>query len=83
MQPWHISTQKRKQNSDASPLGLSAILFQKTPRGNDRKVVVYVSRALSDVETRVCVMSDGMVGVCVMSDGMTGVCVIGIHKRRE
>ena len=31
---------------------LSAILFQKTPGGNDRKVVVYVSRALSDVETR-------------------------------
>ena len=38
--------------TDASPLGLSAILFQKTPGGNDRKVVVYVSRALSDVETR-------------------------------
>ena len=38
--------------TDASPLGLSAILFQKSPGTSDRKVVAYASRALSDVETR-------------------------------
>lgn len=38
--------------TDASPLGLSAILFQKTPGTSDRKVVAYASRSLSDVETR-------------------------------
>ena len=38
--------------TDASPWGLSAILSQKTPGQDDRKVVAYVSRALSDVEKR-------------------------------
>ena len=38
--------------TDASPWGLSAILSQKTPGQDDRKVVAYVSRALTDVEKR-------------------------------
>ena len=29
--------------TDASPVGLSAILSQKTPEGDDRKIVAYVS----------------------------------------
>ena len=36
----------------ASPYGLSAILSQKIPRTDDRKVVSYISRSLSDVERR-------------------------------
>ncbi len=38
--------------TDASPVGLSAILSQTTPGKQDRKIVAYVSRSLSDVETR-------------------------------
>ena len=38
--------------TDASPVGHCAILSQKTPGGDDRKIVAYVSRSLSDVETR-------------------------------
>ena len=38
--------------TDASPVGLSAMLFQKTPGQNNRKVVAYASRSLSDVESR-------------------------------
>ena len=38
--------------TDASPVSLSAILFQKTPGLNNRKVVAYASRSLSDVESR-------------------------------
>ena len=38
--------------TDASPWGLSAILIQKSPGQDDRRVVVYASRALSDVERR-------------------------------
>ena len=38
--------------TDASPWGLSAILSQKTPGKNDRRIVAYVSRSLSDVEKR-------------------------------
>ena len=34
----------------ASPSGLSAILMQNTPDMKDRRVVVYASRALTDVE---------------------------------
>ncbi len=38
--------------TDASPLGLSAILTQKVPGSAERKVVAYISRSLSDVERR-------------------------------
>ena len=38
--------------TDASPTGLSAILSQKTPNKDDRKIISYVSRTLSDVERR-------------------------------
>ena len=38
--------------TDASPTGLSAILSQKTLDKDDRKIVSYVSRTLSDVERR-------------------------------
>ena len=38
--------------TDASPWGLSAILSQKTPGKDDRRIVAYVSRSLSDVEKR-------------------------------
>ena len=38
--------------TDASPWGLSAILVQKSPGQDDRRVVAYASRALSDVERR-------------------------------
>jgi hypothetical protein len=38
--------------TDASPVGLSAILSQKTPGTEERKIVAYVSRSLTDVETR-------------------------------
>jgi hypothetical protein len=38
--------------TDASLVGLSAILTQTTPGMDDRKIVAYVSRSLSDVEKR-------------------------------
>ena len=38
--------------TDASPLGLSAILMQNIPGTKDRRVVAYASRALTDVEKR-------------------------------
>ena len=38
--------------TDASPSGLSAILMQKTPGKEDRRVVAYASRALTMVERR-------------------------------
>ena len=38
--------------TDASPSGLSAILMQNTPGEEDRQVVAYSSRALTDVERR-------------------------------
>ena len=38
--------------TDASPVGLSAILSQHTPGKEDRKIVAYISRSLSDVERR-------------------------------
>ena len=38
--------------TDASPWGLSAILVQRSPGEEDRRVVAYASRSLSDVERR-------------------------------
>ena len=38
--------------TDASPTGLSAILSQTTLHQDDRKIVAYISRALTDVERR-------------------------------
>ena len=38
--------------TDASPCGLSAILVQKSPGQDDRRVVAHVSRSLSPVERR-------------------------------
>ena len=38
--------------TDASPWGFSAILSQCTPGKDDRRIVAYVSRSLSPVETR-------------------------------
>ena len=37
---------------DASPVGLGAILSQTTPGDNDRTILAYASRSLTDVETR-------------------------------
>ncbi len=37
---------------DASPVGISAILSQKTKGKDDNKVISYASRALTDVEKR-------------------------------
>ena len=45
-------TKQTELLTDASPKGLSAILSQITPGQEDRKVVAYVSRSLSDVERR-------------------------------
>ncbi len=36
--------------TDALPCGLSAILAQKSPGQDNRNIVAYVSRALTDVE---------------------------------
>ena len=38
--------------TDASPVGLSAILAQKCPKTKNRRVVAYVSKALTNVESR-------------------------------
>ena len=38
--------------TDASPIGLSAILVQRTPGSEDRRVVSYISRTLTPVERR-------------------------------
>lgn len=38
--------------TDASPVGLSAILSQLSPESKQRKVVAYVSRALTPTERR-------------------------------
>ena len=46
---------KRKETLvtvDASPVGISAIISQKTKGMNDEKIVAYASRALTDVEKR-------------------------------
>ena len=49
----HFDEQKETELiTDASPVDLSAILFQKTPGQNNKKVVAYASRSLSDVESR-------------------------------
>eukprot|EP00795_Rhopilema_esculentum_P014355 gene14355-5400_t len=45
-------TKQTELFTDASPTGFSAILSQITPGQEDRKVVAYVSRSLSDVERR-------------------------------
>ena len=45
-------TKETELITDASPYGLSAILSQKTPGQEDRKIVAYASRSLSDVEKR-------------------------------
>lgn len=45
-------TKETELITDASPSGLSAILTQKVPGSDERHVVAYVSRALSDVERR-------------------------------
>ena len=37
---------------DASPVGISAILSQKSKGREDEKIIAYASRALTDVETR-------------------------------
>ena len=38
--------------TDASPTGLSAILSQKSADQDDRKIVAYISRSLSDIEKK-------------------------------
>lgn len=38
--------------TDASPVGLSAILSQKTPGQDGCRIVAYASRSLTDVEWR-------------------------------
>ena len=38
--------------TDASLVGLSAIVSQRTPGQNNRQVIAYASRSLSDVERR-------------------------------
>ena len=40
--------------TDASPFDVSAILTQKVPGSEQRNVVAYISRSLSDVERRYC-----------------------------
>ena len=48
---WHFDKEKETYVTvDASPVGVSAILAQKTKDKNDEKVVAYASRALTDVE---------------------------------
>ncbi len=51
-QSWPTFIQARLQNidSDALPWELSAILVQKSLGQDDRKLVAYISRALTDVE---------------------------------
>ena len=49
----YFDTQKETYVTlDASPVGVSAILSQKSTEQNDEKVVAYASRALTDVEKR-------------------------------
>lgn len=45
-------TKQTELTTDASPWGLSAILSQKTPGNDDRRIVAYVSRSLSVVEKK-------------------------------
>lgn len=45
-------TKQTELTTDASPWGLSAILSQKTPSNDDRRIVAYVSRCLSVVEKK-------------------------------
>ncbi|CAB3998121.1 uncharacterized protein K02A2.6-like, partial [Paramuricea clavata] len=47
-------TKETELITDASPFGLSAILTQKVPGSDQRNVVAYISRSLSDVERRYC-----------------------------
>ena len=49
----YLDQQKEAElTTDASPVGLSAILFQTTPGQNDRKVIAYISRFLSNVKSQ-------------------------------
>lgn len=50
MQSW--STLIRTRTLNYPPWGLSAILIQKSPGQDDRRIVAYIIRALSDVEKR-------------------------------
>ena len=45
-------TKQTELTTDASPWGLSAILSQKTPGTDDRRIVAYVSRSLSATEQK-------------------------------
>ncbi|CAB4001197.1 PREDICTED: uncharacterized protein K02A2.6-like, partial [Paramuricea clavata] len=47
-------TKETELITDASLFGLSAILTQKVPGSDQRNVVAYISRSLSDVERRYC-----------------------------
>ena len=47
-------TKETELITDASPFGLSAILTQKVQGSEQRNVVAYISRSLSDVERRYC-----------------------------
>ncbi|CAB4016774.1 uncharacterized protein K02A2.6-like, partial [Paramuricea clavata] len=47
-------TKETELITDASPFGLSAVLTQKVPGSDQRNVVAYISRSLSDVERRYC-----------------------------
>ena len=47
-------TKETELITDASPFGLSAILTQNVQGSDQRNVVAYISRSLSDDERRYC-----------------------------
>ena len=44
------STKKTEVFTDASPVGVAAVLTQKDPDSDKRKIIAYASRALSSTE---------------------------------
>ena len=44
--------------TDATPTGLAAILSQKSADQDDRKIVAYINRSLSDVERNILKLNE-------------------------
>ena len=67
---------------DASPVGISAVLSQKTEDKDDDKVISYASRALTVVEKRYSqTEKEALAIVCVCGGGGTTFSLVPVWQR--